>query len=146
MGVVTGPLSATLLRRIESMSSTGSVWPERSNASRPARWRSHSIATPDAFRIRTTASVTSGPMPSPGIKVMVCVMEYLIAKNEGRGTFSVRALWLSLPDVPEEQRQAQADVDEREHLREVRRDREHRRRHRNSEHQHNDGDAGDEAR
>ena len=33
IGVVTGPLSATLLRRIESSSSAGSAWPVRSNAS-----------------------------------------------------------------------------------------------------------------
>ena len=35
---------------------------------------SHSIETPVAARMRTTASVTSGPMPSPGISVMVCVI------------------------------------------------------------------------
>jgi hypothetical protein len=37
----------------------------------PAMCGSQSMETPDAFRIRTTASVTSGPMPSPGIRVMV---------------------------------------------------------------------------
>ena len=46
IGVVTGPFSATLLRRIESTSSTGSAFPVRSNASTPARWWSHSIETP----------------------------------------------------------------------------------------------------
>ena len=46
IGVVTGPFSATLLRRIESMSSTGSACPVRSNESTPAWCRSHSIETP----------------------------------------------------------------------------------------------------
>src|SRR5204863_8205000 len=57
----------------DTTSSTETLWPVRSNASTPARWRSHSMATPAAARMRTTASLTSGPMPSPGMSVMVCV-------------------------------------------------------------------------
>ena len=75
IGVVTGPFSATLLRRIESMSSTGSACPVRSNETTPAWKRSHSIDTPEAARIRRTASVTSGPMPSPGMSVILCVIK-----------------------------------------------------------------------
>ena len=41
-----GPSSATLLRRIESSSSTGSACPVRSKASTPATCGSHSIETP----------------------------------------------------------------------------------------------------
>src|SRR5689334_11238899 len=33
---------------------------------------SHSISTPDASMIRTTAAATSGPIPSPGISVIRC--------------------------------------------------------------------------
>ena len=46
IGVVTGPLSATLLRRIESMSSSGSGWPVVRRRSRRRRACSQSIATP----------------------------------------------------------------------------------------------------
>src|SRR3954469_17972896 len=33
---------------------------------------SHSISTPEASMMRTTAAATSGPMPSPGISVIRC--------------------------------------------------------------------------
>ena len=46
IGVVTGPLSATLFRLIESRSAAGSDWPYRLNAMTPASWRSHSIDEP----------------------------------------------------------------------------------------------------
>src|SRR5438477_3590293 len=78
IGVATGPLRATLFRRIESINSGGRVCPDRSKAGAPAKWRSQSICTPDAPRIRTTASVTSGPMPSPGISVIVCAICFII--------------------------------------------------------------------
>ncbi len=71
MGVVTGPLSATRVRFTESSSSTGSAVLWRSKATMPASWRSQSMATPATCRMRSTASVTSGPMPSPGINVIV---------------------------------------------------------------------------
>src|ERR1700691_3877423 len=44
-----------------------------SKASAPAANRSHSNLTLVASRMRTTACVTSGPMPSPGIRVTLCV-------------------------------------------------------------------------
>src|SRR5450830_837602 len=37
----------------------------------PASWRSQSICRPAAVKMRSTASVTSGPIPSPGMSVMV---------------------------------------------------------------------------
>src|SRR5919198_1692962 len=41
--------------------------------SAPASWKSHSNATPVASRTRRVASESSGPTPSPGIKVTRCV-------------------------------------------------------------------------
>ena len=43
-----------------------------STASRPAACGSHSTSSPATSRVLTTALVTSGPIPSPGISVMVC--------------------------------------------------------------------------
>src|SRR5262245_59236282 len=75
IGVVTGPFSATLFRLIDSSRSPGSEWPWRLNAMTPASWRSHSMSTPVAWKMRMTAAVTSGPMPSPGMSVTTCAME-----------------------------------------------------------------------
>ena len=65
----------------------------------PASWRSHVTSTPAASRMRTTASVTSGPMPSPGMRVMACA---------SCGSSAVARF-------PEEQRQT-ADGDERQEV------------------------------
>src|SRR6185503_7078785 len=96
IGVVTGPFNATLFRRIESISSGGSALPVRSNASTPATWRSHSIDTPVALMMWRTASVTSGPMPSPGMSVIV---------------------WVLLTHVPSQQDEAEAHVDDHQRRR-----------------------------
>src|ERR1041384_6650514 len=72
-GVVTGPLSATLLRRIDSSTSAGSGSPKREIASAPTKYFSHSTSTPAHSMIDTTAAVTSGPMPSPGRRVILCL-------------------------------------------------------------------------
>src|SRR5688572_5056454 len=85
IGVVHGPLSATLFRVIESSSSAGSVWPVFSNAVTPASCRSQSIATPVASSTDVTAAVTSGPMPSPGINVSVCVVRGMVHPLAARG-------------------------------------------------------------
>ena len=72
IGVVTGPLSATLFRRMDSRSVGGQRVP-RALERDDARHR----AVPSRSRRRpprgcgATASVTSGPMPSPGMSVMV---------------------------------------------------------------------------
>src|ERR1041384_8029481 len=72
-GVVTGPLSATLLRRIDSRTSAGSGSPNREIASAPTKYFSHSTSTPAHSMIETTAAVTSGPMPSPGRGGVLCL-------------------------------------------------------------------------
>src|SRR5262249_12725133 len=71
MGVPTGPFSATPLRRIDSRTRSGSGSPSRSSAARPTTCSSNASGAPAASRIETTASETSGPMPSPLISVMV---------------------------------------------------------------------------
>src|SRR6267378_663986 len=84
-GVVTGPLSATLFRRIDSSSSPGSVAPYCSTASTPAGYDSHSASSPAVSRILTTAPVTSGPIPSPGMSVIVCVKSIPFRSDVSRG-------------------------------------------------------------
>ena len=77
-GVVIGPLRAIRLRVTESSSACGSVVPCSFTASAPAEKVSHSGEKPLAARMRTTARVTSGPMPSPGMSVTV-IMKGLLA-------------------------------------------------------------------
>src|SRR5262245_17054909 len=70
MGVVIGPLSATPVSRIASSTSSGrGVPPYRSITSAPASRTSQSKSTPVASRTRRVASVSSGPVPSPGMSV-----------------------------------------------------------------------------
>src|SRR6478672_3813895 len=60
--------------------------PKRSNASAPAANLCQSNATsvffPAASRIRTTAADTSGPIPSPGINVIACVVVAIALLNQ----------------------------------------------------------------
>ena len=90
IGVVTGPFSPTCVRSMESISSFGMYSLYFSKASAPAANVSHSNLTPVASRMRTTASVTSGPMPSPGMSVTLCVIRFRaeaapspVGRNEG---------------------------------------------------------------
>ena len=69
IGVVIGPFSATPLRLIDSSVSSGRGVPASSITSTPACRTSHSKSTPVASRTRRAASVSSGPVPSPGISV-----------------------------------------------------------------------------
>src|SRR6266511_1226763 len=71
-GVVIGPLSATRVRRMESKIRSGSGVPSRARAAAPASSTAHSNPTPVASMTRWVASETSGPMPSPGIRVTRC--------------------------------------------------------------------------
>src|SRR5881409_4058926 len=72
-GVVIGPLSATPVSRIASRTSSGSgLPPYLSITSAPASRTSQSNSTPVASRTRRVASVNSGPVPSPGIRVTRC--------------------------------------------------------------------------
>src|ERR1700733_12047919 len=70
-GVVTGPFRATRVRSIDSVNSLGMYSPDFSYASAPTAKASHSNFTPVASRMRTVARVTSGPMPSPGMSVIL---------------------------------------------------------------------------
>src|SRR5215208_4379926 len=74
-GVITGPLRAILVRLIESNRSCGSGSPNLDSASAPTTNDSHSASMPAARRTETVAPVTSGPMPSPGISVILCFIE-----------------------------------------------------------------------
>src|SRR3954464_6842248 len=75
IGVVIGPFSATPVSRIASRTSCGSGLPPcLSMTSAPASCTSHSNATPVASRTRRVASVSSGPVPSPGINVTRCAI------------------------------------------------------------------------
>src|SRR3954465_3574379 len=70
IGVVIGPFSATPVSRIASSTSSGSGLPPYfSITSAPASRTSHSNSTPVASRTRRVASVSSGPVPSPGMSV-----------------------------------------------------------------------------
>src|SRR5690348_1733778 len=67
-GVVIGPFSATPVSRIASRTSGGSGLPPYwSITSAPASRTSQSNSTPVASRTRRVASVSSGPVPSPGM-------------------------------------------------------------------------------
>src|SRR5689334_18436945 len=75
IGVVIGPLSATLFCRIDSSVSSGSGFPPCSAMTpSPAGRTSHSNSTPVASSTRRVASVSSGPVPSPGMRVTRCAM------------------------------------------------------------------------
>src|SRR6266545_656993 len=69
MGVLSGPFSATRVRVIESINSSGNGVPRALRAASPARILSHLGRKPAASTTRTTASVISSPTPSPGINV-----------------------------------------------------------------------------
>src|SRR6478672_23338 len=72
-GVVIGPFSATPASRIASRTSGGSGLPPcRSMTSAPASRTSQSNSTPVASSTRLVASVSSGPVPSPGIRTTRC--------------------------------------------------------------------------
>ena len=69
IGVVIGPFSATPFSLTESSVSSGSGVPASSITSTPACRTSQSSSTPVASRTRRVASVSSGPVPSPGMRV-----------------------------------------------------------------------------
>ncbi len=69
IGVVSGPLIATPLLRMESSTCSGRGVPYLSMTSAPASWTSQSNCTPVASSTRRVASDSSGPTPSPGMNV-----------------------------------------------------------------------------
>src|SRR5438445_6158474 len=74
---------ATPFARIESSTCSGSGVPYLSMTSAPASWTSQSNATPVASSTRRVASQSSGPTPSPGMKVTRYVMARVIVSDEG---------------------------------------------------------------
>src|SRR5215831_6740312 len=64
-----GPLSAILLRRTDSRTLSGSGVPSFSMTSTPASTSSHSKLTPVASMHFRAAAASSGPIPSPRIRV-----------------------------------------------------------------------------
>ena len=69
MGVVTGPLRAMPVRSTLSTTCCGSDWPVLAMMSPLSSATSQSMDTPVASMARRAAEETSGPIPSPGIKV-----------------------------------------------------------------------------
>src|SRR6202158_5065978 len=76
IGVVIGPLRATLFLRMDASTGSGSGVPNLAMAASPACWTSQSNSTPVASRTRTVASQISGPTPSPGTRVTACRPNY----------------------------------------------------------------------
>ena len=68
-GVVMGAFSAHRVRRMLSMSGSGSGVPVRAMTSMPASCTSQSIFTPVASTHIRAAAANSGPTPSPVISV-----------------------------------------------------------------------------
>ena len=73
IGVVTGALSATPFFLILSITLFGSGSPSVSATSAPAVCISQLIFAPALSKISTTASEISGPIPSPFIRVTLCI-------------------------------------------------------------------------
>ena len=69
--MVIGPLMATPLRRMLSITRSGSGVPSLAMVASPACCTSQSKPMPVASRTPTVASASSGPIPSPGISVTV---------------------------------------------------------------------------
>src|SRR5918992_369872 len=88
-GVVVGPLMAMPLSRMESSVRSGRGLPSSSYTSTPASWKSQSNSTPVASSTRLVASASSGPVPSPGMKVTLCVKTVL--SNLGGAFFQAAA-------------------------------------------------------
>ena len=78
MGVVNGPFRAILTSLILSKVSSGSVSPCFSKAPAPASMTSQFMDTPAASITFCAAAVTSGPIPSPGIKTALCDFVFAI--------------------------------------------------------------------
>jgi len=75
MGVVIGPLRATLVRRQEAKTLSGSGVPAVFIMSSPASTCSHVMSTPVAAITFLTTVHISGPVPSPGISVTSCLIK-----------------------------------------------------------------------
>ena len=68
-GVSVGPLSAIRFLRTDSSTRGGNADPSEPRVEAPAFSVSQSKSMPVAESTRTAAATTSGPMPSPGMRV-----------------------------------------------------------------------------
>src|SRR4029077_124205 len=68
-GVSSGPLSPSRVRAIDSIVASGIGLLQAATPAAPATCRSHTKGALTSSRIRSVASVMSGPIPSPGISV-----------------------------------------------------------------------------
>src|SRR5579871_1016512 len=80
IGVVIGPLRATLFLRMLSTTFGGSGVPAVSMISTPASTTSQLNATPVASRTFFAAATSSGPVPSPRISVTLCAKTILLLR------------------------------------------------------------------
>ena len=64
-----GPLIATPVRRIDSITRSGSGVPSLAIVASPASWTSQSKLIPVASSTVLVALASSGPIPSPGMSV-----------------------------------------------------------------------------
>src|SRR5918999_1614260 len=71
IGVSSGPLSAMRFRLIESSVLSGIGSPYLATPAIPATCWSQAMSAPDASTMRTVAAAIEGPMPSPGMRVIV---------------------------------------------------------------------------
>ena len=79
--VAIGPFSATCVRRTDSTACSRGNSPTRLPSSSGAANTSHSTETPEASTICVAAFATSGPIPSPGSRVILCVIVSIILRE-----------------------------------------------------------------
>ena len=81
IAVAIGPFSATCVRRTDSTACSRGNSPTRFPPSSGAANTSHSTETPEASTICLAAFATSGPIPSPGRRVILCVIVSIILRE-----------------------------------------------------------------
>ena len=85
-GVASGPFRARRVLRMLSIVAFGSGSPAAATPAIPAFCSSHTKGAPTAWRMASVASLTSGPMPSPGMSVagMLCGAVGIVSLSCGR--------------------------------------------------------------
>ena len=111
-GVSIGPFRATPLSRIDEIAEAGIASPRSSHARSPMSWTSQRTSTPVASTTRRPASVTSGPIPSPGISVMRWTTGSLPRASSGQGN-GVRLSWQLASDPAGAHRSTGGEREER---------------------------------
>src|ERR1039458_9779608 len=77
---MSGPFNAMRLRRVESRTAAGGTPFVSLRMVSLSGWRSHWTGAHAAAKTFCTAAAISGPMPSPAIKVTVCIMVRLLPR------------------------------------------------------------------